>query len=146
MKEILEFFGTNPTILGIASLCGILGFILTIKVACQTRSIHKILQYNDIASQYNKERAALQKAFEGHRLSIVEDHLKTDKLLNDILRHVEEYRAKFWRILSLSEKCKILFFSRCLKKEAINANWNSICNYLAFFSGRLSKKEEQKNG
>lgn len=144
--EFLEYFATDKVVLGIVSLTGILGFILTVFVSIRTNKISKILKYNQITSQYNKERLAFQKSFLGHSASITVDGNKTEKLLKEILAQVESYRIKFKYILSLREKITLFFFIRILKKEVRQVNWNSVCNYLAKLSGRLSKKEETKNG
>ncbi len=144
--NILKFFGTNEIVLGIASLVGIVGFFLTVFVSLRTDKISKILKYNQVTSQYNKERSAYQKTFEGHRKSIVEDNIKSDKLLKDILQNVEAYRTKFGEILSLKEKMTLFFFSQHLKKESKKVDYNKISNYLASLSGRLSKKEDTRNG
>lgn len=146
IKSALEFMGTNAIVLGLSSFCGIVGFLLTVIVAIRTDKISRILKHNALTSQYNKERKAYQNIFEGHRASITEDGIRSDKLLKDILKSVEEYRVKFDILFSWLEKIMIYFFIKELKKEARIANWNKICNYLAIFSGRLSKKEEKKNG
>lgn len=146
LKDVLEFMGTNNIVLGLASVCGILGFFMTVIVTIRTANIGKILKYNQVSAQYNKERTAFQKTFEGHRSSIIDDDIKSDKLLKDILKNTEEYRIKFGELLTRSEKIRLYFFIRELKKEAVNVNWNSISNYLAIFSGRLAKREEKKNG
>ena len=146
MLDILEFFGTNQIVLGISSLCGIIGFALTIFVSIRTSKISKILKYNATTSQYNKERTAFQKTFEGHRGSITEDGLKSQKLLKDILKNVEEYSVKFHDILSVKDRITLFFFKRILMQEYGKVNWNKVSNYLATLSGRLSKKEEPKNG
>jgi len=145
VEAILRFMGTNEIILGIASVCGIAGFVLTILVSIRTKRIGKILKYNQTASQYNRERKAYQSAFEGHRASIFEDGLRSDKLLNDILRNVEAYQTKFQEILSFKEKIILLVLKHYLKKKSGDANYRAIANHLATLSGRLSKKEEQKN-
>lgn len=72
--DILKFFETNEIILGIASLLGIFGFILTVFDSIRTAKISKILKYNQVTSQYNKERLAFQRTFMGHRKSIIEDN------------------------------------------------------------------------
>lgn len=146
MAKILEFFGSNIPVLGVSTLCGIVGFILTIVVSMRTAKISKILKYNATTTQYNKERKAFQNTFEGHRSSITEDGLKTEKLLKDILKNVEEYSVKFDVILSTKDRITLWWFKRMLKKKHDSVNWNSICNYLAILSGRLSKKEEKING
>lgn len=146
IEKILSFFGTNELILGIASLCGIVGFALTVIVTIRTSKISKILRFNEITANYNKERIGFQRTFEGHRLSITEDNIRTDKILKDILKNVEEYRVKFQEILSFQEKLWLKLLIYQLKKEASYANWNSICNRLAILSGHLSKKGEKKNG
>lgn len=146
MTKILEFVATNTLILGISTLCGIVGFILTIVVSMRTAKISKILKYNATTTQYNKERKAFQNAFEGHRSSIMVDGLKTEKLLKDILKNVEEYHVKFDVILSPKDRITLWWFKRILKKRYDSVSWNTICNYLAILSGRLSKKEEKING
>lgn len=145
-KDMLSFVGTNEYVLGIASIAGIAGFILTILVTIHTNSISKILKYNQITAQYNKDRAAYQKAFDGHRTSILEDNIKTNKLLKDILSQVESYRNKFQEILPFKERFTLFLFQRILQKDVNNVDWNKVCNYLAILSGRLTKKEDLKNG
>lgn len=144
--KFLEFLGTNQIVLGIATLIGIIGFALTIIVSIRTSKISKILKYNEVTSRYNKERLGFQKTFVGHRNSIIEDKIHSDKLLKDILQNVEEYRSKFGEILSIREKITLYRFIGILKKESDDVNYNAVCNYLAALSGRLSKKEDRKNG
>lgn len=144
--DILKFLGTNEIVLGIASLLGIVGFALTVFVSIRTAKISKILKYNQVTSQYNKERLAFQRTFEGHRKSIVEDEIKSNKLLKDILQNIEAYRLKFGEIMSLKEKITLFFFSQLLKKESDKVDYNKVSNYLAAISGRLSKKEDTRNG
>lgn len=144
--NFLKFWGTNEIVLGLTSLTGLAGFVLTILVSIRTAKISKILKYNDVTSQYNRERTAFKKTFEGHRQSIIEDRMKSDAMLKDILQNVEEYRAKFAEILSLKEKITLFLFTRLLKKKASNVDFNVVCNYLATLSGRLAKKENIKHG
>lgn len=82
--DMLKFFGKNEVILGIVSLTGIIGFVLTIFVSIRTSKISKILKHNQLTSQYNKERLAFQRTFEGHRNSIIVDGLRSNKLLKDV--------------------------------------------------------------
>lgn len=138
--------GTNEVVLGISSIAGIIGFVLTILVSIRTEKITKILKYNQITSQYNKERAGYKKAFQGHIESIINDGIQTDAILKNILQNVEEYRLKYGEILSIKEKITLFFFIRQLKKKASDVDFNKIANYLAKLSGRLSKKEEKKHG
>ena len=146
MLDFLSFLGTNEIILGVCSLLGIAGFIMTLIVTIKTSKIAKILKYNQVTDTYNTERTAFQKAFEGHRSSIIEDEIKTDKILKDILKQVEAYRTKFNDILPLKERMALNSFVKILKKPADEVDFNSVCNYLATLSGRLSKKEDRKNG
>lgn len=146
MLDILKFFGTNPYALGFASLCGIAGFLLTVHVAIKTNKISSILKYNEITSRYNSERIAFQKTFEGHRNSILDDGIKTDTLLKDILKKVEEYDVKYHTLFSFNDRIVVKRLKRKLRKEADRVDFNSICNDLAVLAGRLSKKEDMKNG
>ena len=144
--DFLRFMGTNTIALGIASICGIIGFILTLIVTIRTSNISKVLKHNAITSTYNRERKAFQNAFDGHRASILEDDMKTDRHLKAVLANVESYYAEFHSILSVREKIILWRFKKVLKKEAKQVNFNTVCNYLALLSGRLSKKEVKKNG
>ena len=146
LLELFISFGSNRIVQSVSSICGIIGFALTILVTIRTSKISKILKYNATTSQYNKERTAFQKAFEGHRDSITMDGVRSEKLLKDILKNVEEYHVKFSDILPARDKLVIFFFKRILMKEPQKVNWNTVSNYLAILSGRLSKKEEPKNG
>lgn len=144
--KILSFFATNEIVLGISSLAGIIGFIMTVVVSIRTAKISKILKHNEVASQFNKERLSYQRMFEGHRKSIVEDGIKSNKLLKDILQNIEEYRSKFGEILSIKERITLYMFSHLLRKESEKVNYNKVSNCLAILSGRLSKKEDTRNG
>ena len=143
--NFVRFFATNEIVLGITSMVGIAGFILTIIVSIQTSKIKKILQYNQITNQYNKERTGFQNSFAGHLKSIVEDNIKSDKLLKDILALVESYRVKFTPLLSRRERADLRSFIKMLKKQADKVNWNVVCNHLSILSGRLTKKGDKKN-
>lgn len=146
VEDFLRFLGTNEVVLGIATMLGFVGFIMTLVVSCRTAKISKILKYNQMTDSYNKERKAFQKSFEGHKKSIVEDNIKTIKIQKDILTLLEEYRVKYFSLCSIKERITIICFIRLLEKENKNVNWNTVSNYLAKLSGRLSKKEDKKNG
>lgn len=117
---------------------------MTLIVSLRTANISKILKHNQITDSYNKERKAYYQAFEGYRVSIAKDNIKTFKLQNDILTLVEEYRVKYSSLCSLSDKRMISRFIKILENNDVD--WNIVCNYLAKLSGRLSKKEVKKNG
>lgn len=53
--DLLKFCGTNEIVLGITSLMGMVGFILTIVVTIRTAKIRNILKYNKVTQQYNQE-------------------------------------------------------------------------------------------
>ena len=54
LLNILFYLGTDKYVLGICSLCGIVGFCFTILIALKTKKIEKILHYNDVMEAYNK--------------------------------------------------------------------------------------------
>ena len=80
-KLVFEAASISP------KLSGIIGFVLTIFVSIRTSKISKILKHNQLTDQYNKERQAFQRTFEGHRNSITVDGLRSNKLLK---RHSTE--------------------------------------------------------
>lgn len=143
--DLLKFCGTNEIVLGITSLMGMVGFILTIVVTIRTAKIKNILKYNKVTQQYNEERKGFQQAFEGHSQSIIKDEMKTDAILKNILQNVESYREKFSEILSIREKITLWLFARLLRKKAAEVDFNKVCNYLAKLSGRLSREEDMKH-
>lgn len=53
---------------------------------------------------------------------------------------------KFGEILSPSDRFSLFKFSLLLRKETDKVNYNKVSNYLALLSGRLSKKEDKRNG
>lgn len=143
--DLLKKIATNEIVQGFSTSIGIIGFILTIFVSVKTKKISKILKYNDVISTYNSERIGYQNTFEGHRKSIIDDNIKTNVILKDILKNVESYRVKFYEILSLREKISLYFFKILLKRDAKDVDFNKVCNYLSILSGRLSKKENIRN-
>ena len=146
VSDLLKYLGTNPVILGIVTICGILSFVLSVIVTIRTAKISRILQFNNAANAYNKERQAFQKTFDGHRGSILVDGNRSDKLLKDILAQVESYDSKFHKLLSVREKYILWRFKKILMGKSNKVDFNSVCNYLAKLSGRLSKKEENRHG
>lgn len=95
---------------------------------------------------YIRERTGFKRALEGHRQSIMEDNIRTDIILKQILQNIEEYRAKFSEILTVREKFTLWRFTRLLKKGAKRVDFNDVCNYLSGLSGRPSKKEDTRHG
>ena len=146
ISDILTFLGTNQIVLGVCSLLGMLSFIITILIGLRTGKIEKVIRYNSVMDQYNKERLAFQKTFEGHVASIIDDKIFSDRILKSILRNVEAYRTKFDDILSFRENLELYRFCRLLRRRSADVDSNDICNYLATLLGRLAKKGDKKNG
>lgn len=146
MIDYIKNIAENSIFTGVTNICSILGFILTIIVAIKTSKINNILKYNDTIVTYNKERKSFKNIFEGHRKSIDEDGVKSNGILKDILKDVEEYSSKFEDILKYKEKILIYRFKNILKKEVDEVDFNKVSNYLAILTGRLSKKGDVKNG
>lgn len=142
----IEFFGENKIILGIASICGIFGFILTIFVSVRTSHISKILNRNNVADTYNKKRGSYQKSFNGHISSIVKDEIHTNQILKNILKDTTAYYEEFNVLLPFNEKIKFKSFFRMIKKEAKDVDFNAVTNFLTVLAGKLEKKEIKKNG
>ena len=96
--DMLKFFGENEVILGIVSLTGIIGFVLTIFVSIRTSKISKILKHNQLTSQYNKERLAFQRTFEGHRNSIIVDGLRLLNLVQSQFPSADAFIDDFLKV------------------------------------------------
>ena len=145
MVQFLENISTTKAITGIASICGILSFILTIFILIKTSNINKILKTNETISLYNKEIKSFQKTFDGHIMSIIEDNNRSDILINNILKNIVQFDSKFSNIFSIGDRNRIFWFKRLLKKEANKVDFNKVTNYLAIISGKLVKIEGMKN-
>lgn len=146
LTNFLTIMGSNVLILGIASCCGIAGFVLTIIVSIRTHNISKILKQNQIAAQYNVERLEYRNLFTGHKQSILEDGIWSDKLLKDILQDIQGYQSKFDSILTFKDRIMLFCFKHHLQKKSNDVDRNKICNYLATLSGKLEKTGDIKHG
>lgn len=144
--EWIKFCGENPIILGICSICGIAGFILTIVVTFKTSHISKVLKFNDTAELYNKQRKAYREKFEGHLASILKDDLKNNIVLKNILKDTTSYYEEFYGLLSFKQRIQFKLFFKLIKKDCSKVNFNKVTNFLTILTGRLAKKETKKNG
>ncbi len=138
--------GSNEFLTGIATICTIIGFCLTIYLTWRTNKMNKILRYNSSIYKYNEEYNEYKGVFNGHRVSIEKDNTKTKSHLNDILSHLESFNAKFNSILSKDEKQIIRKLRKIINKDKQTENdYNIICRCLASLTGKMSEKEDIKN-
>lgn len=134
--------GSDPLIVGIASLSSIVGLVITVAISVKTHSISKTLKKMNTAADYNDSRESFQRAFEGHRRSIIEDNDHSQRLVSNINTQLQQYKYQFREVFTLYDRWVIFRFSRILKKDLNRLNFNQVCSYLSEVSGRLSKKED----
>lgn len=146
IQTIISWFGTNEFILGIATLAGLLGFVLTLSVAIRTSKISRILRRNTLIQDYNKNRNTYAKVFTGHRDSILRDGLRTDLLWNDILKTVVEYKAKYSKLPSTGERINLWRLYNLLNKKCTDTNFLKVAKKLSILAGYLQKKEVEYHG
>ncbi len=143
MQSFIISFGTDPNLLGYASISSILGFILTIFVMIKSRGIAKTLLRMELAKDYNENRNTYIGRLKVHKNSILEDDIKTRTIVHDILEDIFKFEAQYNPLLSRFDKIKIWITKRYLMKEYSKINFDIICNKLDYLIGRFHKKEEE---
>lgn len=142
VSGFLSFVGSDPIITGIASLCGITGFLMTVWLAFKTSSINKTIKKINVAKSFNHNRRKFQKIFEGHRLSIVKDNDHSQEIISEIESMLQQYKYQFKAIFTWYDYWLIWKFGRMLKRNLLDIEFQTIASYLAELSGRLSKEED----
>ena len=146
IQKVVSWFGANEFILGLATITGLLGFVLTVFVTIKTTRISKILKRNLLIQDYNRHRSAYAKMFIGHRDSILKDGLRTELLWTDILKTVVEYNTRYSQLSSIRERLFLWRLLHLLKKKNSDANFTKVATRLAILAGYLQKKEVKNNG
>lgn len=119
IKNAISWFGTNEIALGLATITGLISFLLSIVVSFRTAKISKILKYNDLADTFNKERKALWRTAMGHRDSILKDGTKTDVTRNNILIFVTKCQNKYRPLLAWKVRFTLWRLKGLLKKKIV---------------------------
>jgi hypothetical protein len=108
----------------------------------KSSSIAKILKHMTTAKKYNTSRTQFIERFKGYKLSILEDDIKTKRLVHDILEDVYKFEVQYKSLLSVPDLIKIFFFKKYLRKNFNKISFDKVCNSLDFLIGRFHKKEE----
>lgn len=130
----------------LAIFASLASLVFSTYISVKAYKINRIIKFNETARLYNARRYTYFKIFRGHRTSILKDDLKTDLILKNILEDVEGYAFEFKPLLGYFDIFHLYLFKRQLKKDATKADFNIICNYLARFSGKTRRREDEKNG
>lgn len=146
VESIIKWFATNELALGLATITGLISFVLSIIVSFRTAKISRILKYNDLTDAFNKERKALYKTVMGHRDSILIDGTKTDVTRNNILLFVSRCSTKYKPLMSWRVRFTIWKLKRLLKQPNIKIKYNAVVDHLAELAAWLDIEEERKNG
>jgi len=142
MGQFLSTIGSDLRITGIASLCGIVGLLITIWLAFKTNNINKTIKRINTAKNFNHKRDTFQQTFEGHRLSIVEDSDHSQRLISEIESLLQQYKYQFRAIFTWHDYWLIWKFGHMLRKKPSEIDFPKVASYLAEISGRLSKEED----
>ena len=142
----IEWFATNKVILGLATIAGLISFVLSIVVSVRTAKIGKILKYNNLADSFNKERKALWRTAMGHRDSILKDDMKTDVTRSNILIFVNRCHNQYKPLMNWKVGWSIWRLQTILKQKNAMVDYNAVVNHLAELVAWLETEEERKNG
>lgn len=139
----VEKIGQNKILIGLSTIFGILGGIISIYLLFKTKKISKILQLNKTVIDYNESRVGYQRTFEGHRRTIDSGDERSNSLFKDILGDVEAYKSKFNQVIHWRERWNLFLLVNELKKNAEEVDCNKVSNHLAQIYGRLEKEEDK---
>ena len=137
--KIVQYFGTNNCILGICSICTLLGFFMTIYVTVKSKKIQESLYEYKKIIQYNKETKKIVVACSNYQKSLMQDDVKLRKVRIDILNDLLVAKKKFDDILT---RCEIRELSNAIKVVKVSQNVEEICTNLSSVIAIFSLERE----
>lgn len=137
--KVVQYFGTNNCIIGICSICTLLGFFMTIYVTVKSKKIHESLHEYKKIIQYNKETKKIVTACRNYQKSLMEDDVKLRKVRVDILNDLLVAKKKFDDILTRHERKEL---SNAIKVVKVSQNIEYICANLSSVIAIFSLERE----
>lgn len=141
IKCFFEVFATNNFLVGLASLCSIIGLIISIYLMIATNNIKQTLIKYKQSQSFNQNIKYYYDRFHAYKDLILEDNLFDNRLKSDILTEVLTFRTRYIYILTPLEKLKLELLIKNLRKDIQLVNINNLCNQLAYLISRINKKE-----
>lgn len=124
----------------IVSMCGILGFFLSIYLTIKSKSISRELKELTAKKIFNKNRSVLIEHFMGYQMSIIEDDNKTPTLRHNLLAEVYNFEEQYKTLLGFKDKFTIALLKHQLKSRA--PNYEKINTYIDYLVAKFKIKEE----
>lgn len=141
IKYFFELFATNNFLVGLASLCSIIGLSLSIYLMKTTSNIKQTLTKYKQSQNFNLNIKYYYDRFHAYKDLILENNLFDNKLKSDILTEVLTFRNNYLYILSTFEKIHIELLIKTLQKDIKSININNLCNQIAYLISTINKKE-----
>jgi len=136
----------------ISSICGIIGFLISICSIFFNIFIIKILNINCIKNNYKEQKNEYNKNSNIHyeKLqslfdSIYEDKIISPKVCDSLIQELLSIRLNFSLILSFSYHYKIRHCIKQLQKDELNVNNKMIRNDLNYIVARLQKRSNYEH-
>lgn len=146
MDAFINAWGSDEYRMGIAALCSVVGFALSVWLLILTGKVNrkinkKLQQYSDIEN-FNKNREKYRTDLESYQMLISKDgKLNADiayKVLN-IITEFENHRS----LIGIKDRLKIWRLKVHLNDFEKEKSKKKIASKLSYFISRFNKKEEQ---
>lgn len=131
---------SSNVFVSLSSFCGILSLILSIYASTSTVKLKKNFKKTLLANEYDSSIERYKNNLKGYQASILNDEIKTNLIINDLLYIITEYSHQFELILSIKDKFQIYRFKKYLQTDIQNINFDKICNYISLITGTMTKK------
>lgn len=138
--QILEFFGDNKVILGIASISSILGTLISVYLIKSTSNIKTTLNNFSLTKEYNAKVKYFKEKFEGYKFTLVDDNIFDDKLRVDILSTVNDLK-NYNLVFTKSENKLIDKLKLILEMPVTKISLQELTNSLVELESKLRQKE-----
>lgn len=138
----LEYLGSNPSVLGVATLCTLLGFCVSIYTMIKTKSIDKQLKRLKTAAQYNEKRKTISGKFKGHLNTINKNQSITRILVSDIRALLVGYKEQFKPLFTIWDWLHYFEFRHTLSMKHEKIDLDNVRKHCSDIIGRLDKEEE----
>lgn len=138
----LEYLGSNPFVLGIATLCTLLGFCVSTYTMIKTKGIDKQIKRLKTAAQYNEKRKTFSGKFQGNLNTINKTGRLSRALVSEILSLLESYKQQFKPLFTILDWLHYWEFHHILSMKHEKINVDSVRNQCSTIIGRLDKEEE----
>ncbi|RJX39589.1 hypothetical protein D3P09_09240 [Paenibacillus pinisoli] len=142
MKHIIVEIATNSIWIGIASICSIIGLIISIILLCLAANLKKKIKWYAEIKRFNTDRNYLADRLSALKDLIAKNKILDDKLISDLSGEIHNY-SSFINITTLKDRIYIRRIEKHLKKEKKMINKQHLCNQIAYFISRYGNDREE---